>query len=84
MHVFLLNRDQQHELAVDVTVTNRQFAARADVTVLGGVNLQATNSWEDPRHVVPRCTEAAVTEAGSVRLVVPAPGLAVVRTGLDG
>jgi alpha-L-arabinofuranosidase len=78
----LINRDQHHELAVDATLADRQFARVLGVDAMGGGDVKAANSWDAPNRVALMRGVAELTELGELRVRVPAPGLAVVRVAL--
>lgn len=79
---FLINRHQEKELPVEIVVTDRQVEHVLRVEIMGGGDVQAANTWEQPGLVQPRAGQAKVTDSGRVLVRVPAPGLAVVRTHL--
>lgn len=76
---FLVNREQQQEMQVALSLGDQRFGEVLSVEVLGGDDVKAANSWEEPRRVAPRSAEARVSEAGELIVTVPAPGFAVVR-----
>ena len=78
MSLFLVNRDLQQKMTVDVTLYDRSIEAVIEAVVLSGDDPKAANSWEDPNVVKPAPGEANVTADGHVRVEVPALGLAVV------
>ncbi|HSV13833.1 MAG TPA: hypothetical protein VLI90_06210, partial [Tepidisphaeraceae bacterium] len=51
------------------------------VESIGGGSVKAANSWEQPDVVVPVVGNASVVE-GRLRVVVPAPGLSVLRASV--
>jgi alpha-N-arabinofuranosidase len=81
--LFLVNRDQRQEVAVDVTLADRQIARVMSVEVMGGDDVKAANSWDAPDRVAPVRGTARLTELGELQVRVPAPGLAVVRVALS-
>jgi alpha-N-arabinofuranosidase len=80
--IFLINRDQQHELVVNVDIAGRQIGPVSRVDLLGGGDVKATNSWEAPNLVAPVAGNASTTTDGSLQIRIPAPGLAVVSATL--
>ena len=76
--VILVNRSLSEELEAVVRVCDRQVARVVGVEELGGGDVKAANSWENPHAVRPR-TGRAVLHEGDVRVRVPAPGMAVVN-----
>ncbi|HVC79928.1 MAG TPA: alpha-L-arabinofuranosidase C-terminal domain-containing protein [Chloroflexota bacterium] len=82
--IFLINRSQGEELTVEIDLADRRFAGAGTVDLLGGGDVKAANSWEDPHRVVPVQGSAALTEENRLRVRVPAPGLAVVRATVAG
>ena len=81
--LFLVNRDLQREMTVNVTLYGATVESVAEVTFLSGTDPKAANSWKDPNVVKPAPGEAQVTADGRVRLEVPALGLAVVALKLS-
>ena len=79
---FLINRDPHHELTVDVKVGDRQIERLLGSDELGGGDVKAANTWDDPHRVELRNGRADLTGTGSIRVQVPAPGLSVVRLAL--
>ena len=77
--LFLINRDQQGELAVDVKLADRQIGRVVGVDEFGGGDVKAANSWDEPHRVGARSGRAELSETGGLRVHVPAPGFAVVR-----
>ena len=65
-------------------LADRRIGQVDEATLLGRVSLQVTKTCENSHRVVPERTAAALTETGSVRVRVPAPGTAVVRVVLAG
>jgi alpha-N-arabinofuranosidase len=76
--VFLVNRDLREDLEVSVGLADRHIAAVAGVEVLGGGDVKAANSWQQPYAVVPFRGEAILAD-DVARVRVPAPGLAVLH-----
>jgi alpha-N-arabinofuranosidase len=79
--VFLVNRNQTESATVDVHLADMRMTKVLSVESVGGGSVKAANSWEQPDIVVPVVGEASVTE-GRLRVVVPAPGLTVVRAAV--
>ena len=79
---FLVNRDQHEELLVTINLADRSFTGQATVELLGGDDVKAANTWEEPCRVAPVTGNALVTETGALQVRVPAPGLAVVHATL--
>jgi len=75
----LVNRDQQHELEVDVNLADRRFAAVLETVALGGGDVKAANNWDAPDRVAPVLGSAEIAARVGLRVWVRAPGLAVVR-----
>ncbi|HXT34963.1 MAG TPA: alpha-L-arabinofuranosidase C-terminal domain-containing protein, partial [Chloroflexota bacterium] len=82
--IFLINRSLGEELTVEIDLADREFACLDAVDLLGGGDVKAVNSWEDPHRVVPTQGSASLTDEGRARVRVPAPGLAVVRATVAG
>jgi alpha-N-arabinofuranosidase len=80
--IFLVNRSQQDELRVRIDLADRAFSRVLGVEVLGGDDVKAANSWEQPNRVVPVQGSAFLDEEGRLEVRVPAPGLAVVRAAV--
>jgi alpha-N-arabinofuranosidase len=80
--IFLVNRSQREDLAVEVDLADRRFARVDGADMLGGGDVKATNTWDDPHRVVPARGSAVLTKEGRIRVRVPAPGLAVVRAAV--
>jgi len=81
--LFLVNRDLQREMTVNVTLYGATVESVAEVTFLSGTDPKAANSWEDSNVVTLAPGEADVTADGRVRAQVPALGLAVVALKLS-
>ena len=78
--VFLINRDQAGEAEVTIDLEDLKVESVVEATVLGGGDVKATNTWEQPETVVPRQAEARVGEGGTSATVrVPSPGFAAVK-----
>lgn len=80
--VFLVNRHQGAALTVDIALADRNIYRVISADILGGGDVKATNTWEQPDLVKPIAGEATLGDDGHVRIRVPAPGLAVVRLKL--
>ncbi len=80
--VFLVNRQQDEELTVTITLADRQWQRVLHAEVMGGGDVKAANSWEQPDLVKPVSRDARVNEDGNLQITVPAPGLAVVHVQL--
>jgi alpha-N-arabinofuranosidase len=80
--VFLVNRDQHHDLEVDIQLADRRVGQVLGADVMGGVDLKAANSWEQPNRVSVAKGSADLTDSGILRIHVPGPGLSVVRADL--
>lgn len=80
--VFLINRQQDDELAVDIALTDHRATSQPEARILGGGDFKAANTWEDSQRIVSTASYARVTEMGDQHVRVPAPGLAVVRAAL--
>lgn len=76
--IFLVNRRQDEEATVEVHLADLAVRRIAGVEVMGGGDVKAANSWEQPDAVVPVVGKASVVQ-GRLRVIVPAPGLAVLR-----
>ncbi len=76
--VFLVNRDLQKKMTVDVRLYGRSIETVVEAAALSGDDPKAANSWENPNAVKPATGEANVTADGRLRVQVPALGLAVV------
>ena len=77
--VFLVNRDQGGDLQTTIELADLKVTGVAGVDTLGGGDVKATNTWEQPDTVTPQSGKATVNDDGGVTVTVPAPGLAVVR-----
>jgi alpha-N-arabinofuranosidase len=77
--IFCVNRDVSTELPVEVRLADRRVTGVSGVDVLGGFDVKATNTWENPNVVKTTNGHANVTEGGGVRFTIPAPGFASVR-----
>lgn len=82
LSIFLVHRGQEDELTVDVALADRRVDRVVGVDALGGGDVKAANTWDEPNRVTPVAAEAALLENGAIRVRVPAPGLAVVRAAL--
>jgi alpha-N-arabinofuranosidase len=80
--IFLVNRSQREELAVEIELADCRAARILGVDALGGGDVKAANSWEQPDRVKPAPGEARLSDDGRIQVRVPAPGLAVVRAEL--
>lgn len=80
--IFLINRGQDDELAVEIALADRRVTGQPEARILGGGDVKAANTWVDPQRIVPTTGPASVTDTGDLRVAVPAPGLAVVRATL--
>jgi alpha-N-arabinofuranosidase len=78
----LLNRHQVEPLDVAVEVADRAPRRVLDAYTVGGDDVKAANTWDQPDRVKPLRAQAAIDEDGNLRLTVPAPGLTVVRVEL--
>lgn len=78
LSAFLVNRSPRRELSVSVQVDDRVWCEPAACDVLGGGDPKAENSWEQRDRISPRSSPVEV-DGGTLRVRVPAPGLAVVR-----
>ena len=76
--VFLVNRNHTTDLTVTVEFDDLDIASIEGVDLLGGGDVKATNTWENPDAVKPQGGKAESVGRG-VKVTVPAPGLAVVR-----
>ncbi|HVZ34708.1 MAG TPA: alpha-L-arabinofuranosidase C-terminal domain-containing protein, partial [Polyangiaceae bacterium] len=76
--VFLINRDREQPLAVDIGLEDRGVSGPAGVQLLCGGPVAQENTWELPHAVRPRVGSAQPNGAFQ-RVEVPAPGLAVVQ-----
>jgi alpha-L-arabinofuranosidase len=79
---FLVNRQQSEELVVDLEIADLHIGEVLSVDLLGGGDVKAANTWEQPDLIKPVAGKAELLDNGSVRVIVPAPGLAVVHTSL--
>jgi alpha-N-arabinofuranosidase len=75
---FLINRSLHEELSVELSVDDRELGRELSCTELGGGDLKAENSHDQPRRVCPRAGRLAATERGLL-VKVPAPGLVALR-----
>jgi len=80
--IFLVNRSQQAELTVDIEIADGKLGRVLDADIMGGGDVKAANTWENPNRVAPTRGSAAVNATGGLSVRVPAPGLAVVRAEL--
>ncbi len=80
--IFLVNRQQEGELPVTIALTDRTCQHILGVDVLGGGDVKAANSWEQPNRVKPMAGNAVLDDTGALQTIVPAPGLTIVRVQL--
>ncbi len=78
VNIFLVNRDQGEPAVVHVKIADAEVVSVLSNEVMGGTDVKASNTWEVPNRVKPFTEDAIVTD-GNIRVLVPAPGLAVVR-----
>ena len=76
---YLVNRHQEQDLSVDLTMYDRTVERVLGVDVLTADNVKTANTWEQPDRVKPVSGHASITDEGCVNVTVPAPWLAVVR-----
>jgi len=75
---FLVHREREHPLTVDLRLDDRRLMGKASAIVLGGGPVQVQNDWDNPERVQPR--EGRLEQGDmACRVEVPAPGLAVVQ-----
>jgi alpha-N-arabinofuranosidase len=77
----VLNRHLSAPLDVAVEVADRPLQRVLSASSLGGGDVKAANTWDQPQRVEPRHVQAVLAE-GTLRVTVPAPGLCVVRVAL--
>ena len=78
LSVFLVHREQERPLTVDIRLDDRRLMGKASAQVFGGGAVQQQNDWDAPERLLPR--EARVEQGDSAcRVEVPAPGLAVLQ-----
>ncbi len=53
-----------------------------DAYTIGGDDVKAANTWDQPDRVKPLRAQAVIDEDGVLRVTTPAPGLTVVRAEL--
>ncbi len=80
--VFLVNRQQRQDMMVTTSLADRKIARVLGVDLMGGGDVKAANSWEQPDLVKPVAGRAWINDDGDVQVNVPAPGLAVLRLQL--
>ncbi len=80
--IMLLNRHQSEPLEVAVRVADRAVQSVLDAQSLGGDDVSAANTWDQPNRVKPIRAQASIDDEGLLRIVVPAPGLSVIRVEL--
>lgn len=76
---FLVNRGLRSELMVELGLAGARVERIDGVDLMGGGDVKLANTWEKPLAVIPRPGQAELTDAGNLRVTLPAPGLAVVR-----
>ena len=76
---FVVNRDVANELDVELRLSDRRATKVIGVDVMGGGDVKAANTWEQPDRVRPRPGRATITDDGAVTTRLPAPGFAAVR-----
>jgi len=81
LSVFLVNRDQGEPAAVDVHLSDANIDGVIGTDIMGGVDVKAANTWDQPNLVKPFSGKATVINGG-VHVKIPAPGMAVVRCHL--
>jgi alpha-L-arabinofuranosidase len=81
--VFLVNRNMTGELEVEIGLADRVVVGVPSVHVLGGDDVKAGNTWEQPDRIQPRSGQATVVD-GRVRTRLPAPGFAAVCFSTEG
>lgn len=79
---FLLNRHQSEPLDIAVEVADRPPLRVLDAYTIGGDDVKAANTWDQPDRVKPLRAQAVIDEDGVLRVTTPAPGLTVVRAEL--
>lgn len=80
--IYLVNRKQDEELDVVMALADCQIAGQPQAWVFGGHDVRTANTWEEPDRVLPTLTTAMVSDDGSLRVSVPAPGLAVISANV--
>jgi alpha-N-arabinofuranosidase len=78
LSLFLVNRNQAEPSGVEVRLADATIEKILVNEAMGGGDVKAANSWEEPGKVKSSAGQAAI-EAGTLRVQIPAPGLAVVR-----
>lgn len=80
---FLVHRERERPLTVDLRLEDRRLMGKASATVLGGGGVQLQNDWDSPDRVQPR--EGRIEQGDTAcRIEIPAPGLAVVQIPTTG
>ena len=80
--LLLLNRHQHEPVEVTVTLADRALQRVLAAHSLGGDDVKAANTWEQPDRVKPIRSRAAIGDAGLLHVAVPAPGLTMVHVEL--
>ena len=76
---YLVNRNQEQDLTVDLTIFDLTVERVLGVDSISADDVKTANTWEYPDRVKPMSGRASITDAGHVNVTVPAPGFAVVR-----
>jgi alpha-N-arabinofuranosidase len=79
MTVMVVNRHQTEQLDISVQVADRCFKRVLSVHSLGGDDVNAANTFDQPDRIRPIRAEATIDVAGTLQVRAPAPGLMVVR-----
>lgn len=79
---FLVNRAQREPLDVTVEITDRRIQRVLDVRTLTGDDLEASNTWHQPRRVMPAAGRAETDADGMLHVTAPGPGLTVIQAEL--
>jgi alpha-N-arabinofuranosidase len=82
--IFLVNRNAGEELTVGIDIADRKFTRVLSADVMGGRDLKAANTWDNPNTVRPAKGKAMAGGDGGLSVTIPAPGLAVVRAQTAG
>jgi alpha-N-arabinofuranosidase len=76
--LFVVNRDQAESATVHVHLTDGLIDKVIGCETMGGGDVKAANTWEQPNLVKPVAGKPELVD-GVLRIEVPAPGLSVVR-----
>jgi alpha-N-arabinofuranosidase len=76
--LFLVNRDQAETASVAVQLSDAAITKVIGCDIMGGGDVKAANSWDQPDLVKPTAGKTTLI-SGGIQIEIPAPGMSVVR-----